>query len=119
VSAARRRHERATAGKLAAPSSSSRAMALMSPGATRSPTRTRDGAQGDLAAAGKDLAIIKAKRCVVDGRMNPLLLQDVGNTLRAKGDKRGAVAALQLALAACDGEWCRPAIAKDLEAAKR
>jgi hypothetical protein len=26
---------------------------------------------------------------------------------------------LQLALAACDGDWCRPAIVKDLEAAKR
>ncbi len=75
---------------------------------------------GDLAAARKDLAVIKAhKKCSIDRRMNPLLLQDLGNLLRDKGDRRAAVTALQLALAACDGDWCRPDIKKDLATAKQ
>jgi hypothetical protein len=52
--------------------------------------------KGDTAAADKDVAAIKAKKAcsVANGKtVNPLLLQDVGNALVAKGDKRGAVAA--------------------------
>ncbi|MBA3396435.1 MAG: hypothetical protein H0T89_27640 [Deltaproteobacteria bacterium] len=74
---------------------------------------------GDVAAAAKDIATIQAKKCVIDGRMNPLLLQDLGNTLRAKGDRRSAIAALQLALVACDGDWCRPQLKRDLATARK
>lgn len=73
---------------------------------------------GDVAAAAKDIATIKAKKCVIDGRMNPLLLQDLGNTLRAKGARPSAIAALELALVACDGAWCRPQLKRDLAAAR-
>jgi hypothetical protein len=77
--------------------------------------------KGDLAAAGKDIAAIKAKKaCVVDKpTMNPLLLKDLGKTLVGKGDKKLAVQAFEIALANCDGDWCRPDISKELEAAKK
>ncbi|MEO8132479.1 MAG: hypothetical protein ABI831_00660 [Betaproteobacteria bacterium] len=74
--------------------------------------------KGELVAAAKDLAIIKSKKCHVEGRMNPLLLQDVGIALRAQRDKGAAISAFGLALAACDSDPCRRAMAKDLQAAK-
>ncbi len=76
--------------------------------------------KGDLAAAKKDLAVIRAKKqCYVAGKMNPLLLQDVAKAMMAKGDKKGAVDALKLANAACDGNWCRDDITKELAEAKK
>jgi hypothetical protein len=77
--------------------------------------------KGDTAAANKDVATIKAKKtCTVAKKtVNPLLLQDVGNALVGKGDKKGGVAALELALAECDGDWCAESIKKDLAAAKK
>jgi hypothetical protein len=75
--------------------------------------------KGDLPAAAKDVATIKAKKCFVEGRMNPLLLRDLGTLLLSKGDRRAAISALELALAACDGDWCRPDIEKALKSARK
>ncbi len=76
--------------------------------------------KGDLAAAKKDLAVIRArKQCYVAGKMNPLLLQDVAKAMMAKGDKKGAIEALKLANAACDGSWCRDDITKELAEARK
>jgi hypothetical protein len=77
--------------------------------------------KGDTAAAAKDVAAIRGRRCVVDKgkRMNPLLLTELGIALTDKGDKKTALDALQLALAACDGDWCKGDINKAIAAAKK
>ena len=76
--------------------------------------------KGDLDAAKADLALIKArKKCVVDRRMNWLLLQDLAKAFVDKGDKPSAVTALLLAKAACDSTLCKPDIEKALAEARK
>jgi hypothetical protein len=77
--------------------------------------------KGDLETARKDVAVVKAGKCIIDKgkRMNPLLLQDLGNALRDKGDKPTAITVFQLGLGACDGDWCRGDLEKGLAAAQK
>ena len=69
----------------------------------------------DLAATARDLTILEGKQCRFRGKLNWLLLQELGKTL---GTGQAAVRALTLALANCDGDLCKPGIEKDLAAAK-
>ncbi|MCC6999027.1 MAG: hypothetical protein IT370_30720 [Deltaproteobacteria bacterium] len=73
---------------------------------------------GDMLAAGRDVTLIKTRKCFVARRMNPLLLQDLGNLLAKKGNRALALKVLQVALKECDGKWCRPDIQKDLAATR-
>ena len=76
--------------------------------------------EGDYKAMAKDLAVIRArKQCYVIGKVNPLLVEDVGKVLLAKGEKKLAIEALNLANAVCDGDWCRSDIKKELAEAKK
>jgi hypothetical protein len=76
--------------------------------------------EGDFKAMAKDLAVIRArKQCYVAGKVNPLLVEDVGKVLLAKGEKKLAIEALNLANAVCDGDWCRDDIKKELAEAKK
>ncbi len=72
----------------------------------------------DLAAAGRDVTTLERKQCRFRGELNWLLLQELGNELVKRSDAKTAVRALTLARANCDPETCRPAIEKDLAAAK-
>jgi hypothetical protein len=69
----------------------------------------------DLAATARDLTILEGKQCRFRGKLNWLLLQELGKTL---GTGQAAVRALTLALANCDGDICKPGLEKDLAAAK-
>lgn len=69
----------------------------------------------DLASTARDLTILEGKKCRFRGKLNWLLLQELGKTL---GNDKAAVRALTLALANCDGDICKPGIEKDLAAAK-
>ncbi|MEO7094555.1 MAG: hypothetical protein ABI175_14965 [Polyangiales bacterium] len=76
--------------------------------------------EGDTKGVSKDLAVIRArKQCYVAGKVNPLLVEDVGKVLLAKGEKKLAVEALELANKVCDGNWCREDIKKELAEAKK
>jgi hypothetical protein len=76
--------------------------------------------EGDYKAMAKDLAVIRArKQCYVAGKVNPLLVEDVGKVLMAKGENKLAIEALNLANAVCDGDWCRDDIKKELAEAKK
>ena len=75
-------------------------------------------AAGDRAGAARDLGVLEAGACDEPAHMNPLLLQDLGSELLAAGDKGAARRALHVALRACDGDWCRDGIEKDLSAVK-
>jgi hypothetical protein len=76
--------------------------------------------EGDYKGVAKDLAVIRArKQCYVAGKVNPLLVEDVGKVLLAKGEKKLAIEALNLANAVCDGDWCRDDIKKELAEAKK
>ncbi len=76
--------------------------------------------EGDYKGMAKDLAVIRArKKCYVAGKVNPLLVEDVGKVLLAKGEKKLAIEALNLANAVCDGDWCRDDIKKELAEAKK
>ena len=76
--------------------------------------------EGDTKAVAKDLAVIRArKQCYVAGKVNPLLVEDVGKVLLAKGEKKLAIEALNLANAVCDGDWCRGDIKKELAEARK
>lgn len=75
--------------------------------------------KGELTAVAKDLSTLEAKKCDLTTRMNPLLLHDLGKDLLAKGAKAAAIRALQLAMSACDGDWCRPDIARDLQSVNK
>ena len=76
--------------------------------------------EGDFKGVAKDLAVIRArKQCYVAGKVNPLLVEDVGKVLLAKGEKKLAIEALNLANAVCDGDWCRDDIKKELAEAKK
>ena len=76
---------------------------------------------GDLRAAKADLAVVKAKKCYVEKelRMNFVLLEDLGKAFVAKGEKKSAITAFELGLAACDSDICKPDLKKALAAAKR
>lgn len=72
----------------------------------------------DLAASARDIGILETRKCRFRGALNWLLLQELGNELRARAAASTAVRALTLALANCDGDICRPGIEKDLATAK-
>lgn len=74
--------------------------------------------KGDVAAATKDLEVLRAGRCGNAKKMNPLLLQDLGAALLERGEQSLARDALTVALKACDGDWCRGDIEKQLAALK-
>jgi hypothetical protein len=73
--------------------------------------------KSDLKSAARDVGILEARTCRFRGRLNWLLLQELGNELRTN-DPKTAVRALTLAKANCDADICRPGIEKDLAAAK-
>lgn len=76
--------------------------------------------EGDYTGVAKDLAVIRArKECYVASRVNPLLVEDVGKVLLAKGEKKLAIEALTLANQVCDGDWCREDIKKELAEARK
>jgi hypothetical protein len=76
--------------------------------------------EGDTKGVARDLAVIRArKQCYVVGKVNPLLVEDVGKVLLAKGENKLAIEALNLANAVCDGDWCRDDIKKELAEARK
>jgi hypothetical protein len=76
-------------------------------------------ARGDLKTAAADIAILETKKCRFRGALNWLLLEELGNALRDRGAKDGAIKSLTLALANCDADICRDPITKDLATAKQ
>jgi hypothetical protein len=78
--------------------------------------------KGDLDSAKKDLAIVKARKpCFVlrTRKINFALLEDFAQAFIDKGDKKSGVTALELALANCDSEICRPDLKKKIAEAKK
>jgi hypothetical protein len=72
----------------------------------------------NLLAVERDLTILEKRACRFRGQLNWLLLQELGNDLRARGFAKPAVRALVLARANCEGDICRPDIERDLAAAR-
>ena len=75
--------------------------------------------KNELAAAARDVELLKARKCRFRGALNWLLLQELAVDLRKRGADKTAVEALTLALASCDADICRPDLERDLAAAKK
>jgi hypothetical protein len=62
---------------------------------------------GDVVAAKRDLATVRAQQCYSHDGPNDYLVADVAEALLARGDRRGAADATRTAFELCDDAECR------------